>query len=80
MSNLNPEVLAELRQGNVEALKNLPPLVAMQYGLQLREEQEKEQSPISDKGLAEAMLNRIKDTGIKEQIIKAMEEQEKATD
>lgn len=72
MSNLNTEVLAELRKGNTEVLNGLHPLVAMQYGLALRDEQEKDQSPITDKGLGEAMLERIKDTGIKEQLIKEM--------
>ncbi len=75
MSNLNPEILAELKKGNMEVLTNLPPLVAMQYGLELREEQGEAESPINDKDLSEAMLARLKDSGVKERLIKEIEEQ-----
>jgi hypothetical protein len=80
MSNLNPEILAELKKGNREVLNGLHPLAAMQYGLAISDEEEQEQSPITDKGLSEAMLARLKDSGVKERLIKEIEEKEKATE
>ncbi|MGE0910508.1 hypothetical protein ACQGRJ_09780 [Bacillus atrophaeus] len=77
-----------LKQGQTltEVLNSLPPILRVQYGLALQEEQEKEESPINDKSLAEAMLARLKDSFVKERLIKEIEEQrkqeekEKATD
>lgn len=82
MTNLNPEVIAELKKGNKEVLNGLPPIVAMSYGLAIRdeEEQEEQQPPINDKSLAEAMLARIKDSGVKERLTKEIEEKNKATE
>jgi hypothetical protein len=83
MSNLNPEILAELRKGNTGILDSLPPIVRVQYGLALQEEQEQPKSPITDEGLAKAMLDRLKDSGVKERLTKEIEEQQnkdKATD
>lgn len=74
------DVLAELKQGNTSVLKGLPPVLAMQYGLQLQNEVgQVEDSAIDEAAVGKAMLNRMADTGIKEQIIKQMEEN-KATD
>ena len=84
MSNLkgiNPEILEEIRKGNTDILNSLPPLVRMQYGLVLQEEKDKEETPaITDKGLTEAMLARLKDSGVKERLIKEIEEQQKEKD
>lgn len=74
------DVLAELKQGNTAVLKGLPPVVAMQYGLQLQNEVgQVEDSTINEAAVGNAMLNLMGDTGIKEQIIKQMQEN-KATD
>ena len=80
-SIVQTNVLEELKKGNTEVLKGLPPVLAMQYGLALQNEVGQVQdSPISDEALGKAMLNRMADTGIKEQIIKRMEEEKKVTD
>ncbi|TKC18178.1 hypothetical protein [Robertmurraya kyonggiensis] len=71
-------ILDELRNGNTEVLKGLPPVLAMSYGIALQNEcgSVKDPSPIDEKAVNEAVLNRIKDTGIKEQIIKQMKDKE----
>lgn len=74
-SIVKTDVLAELKRGNTEVLKGLPPVLAMQYGLALQNEVGQVQdSPINDEALGKAMLNRMADSSIKEQIIKRMEE------
>lgn len=51
------DILEELKKGNTEALKGLPPVVAMQYGLALQDEVgQAEKSPINDQALNNAML------------------------
>jgi hypothetical protein len=72
------EILSELRKGNTEVLIGLPPVVALSLGMTLQHEagSVKDLSPIDDKEVNKAMLNRVKDTGIKEQIIKQMKEKE----
>ncbi|MDC2945366.1 hypothetical protein [Bacillus thuringiensis] len=79
-SIVKQDVLAELRKGNTDVLKGLPPVLAMQYGLALQNEAGNyiEESQIKDKELNEAMLNRMKDSGVKEMLIKKIE-QEKVT-
>jgi len=81
LSNIvQTNVLEELKKGNTEVLKGLPPVLAMQYGLALQNEVGQVQdSPISHKALGKSMLNRMADSSIKEQIIKRMEEK-KVTD
>ncbi|EEL21537.1 MULTISPECIES: hypothetical protein [Bacillus] len=37
-SIVKQDVLAELRRGNTDVLKGLPPVLAMQYGLALQNE------------------------------------------
>lgn len=76
LSNIvQTNVLEELKKGNTDVLKGLPPVLAMQYGLALQNEVGQVQdSPINDQALGEAMLNRMADTGIKERLIKQMEE------
>ncbi|MCY9097629.1 hypothetical protein ACRV5I_00120 [Bacillus halotolerans] len=73
-NTVKQDVLAELKNGNTEALKGLSPIVAMQYGLALSTDY-KEKSPINDEELNKAMLNRLKDSGVKERLIKQMKEE-----
>ncbi|MFE4036060.1 hypothetical protein [Priestia sp. YIM B13489] len=69
------DILAELKQGNTAVLKGLPPVLAMQYGLQLQNEVgQVENSAIDEAAVGNAMLNLMGNTGIKEQIIKQMED------
>ena len=58
LSNIvKTDVLAELKQGNTEVLKGLPPVVAMQYALALQDEAGQVQdSPINDEALGKSML------------------------
>ncbi|MEC2869505.1 hypothetical protein ACIQHV_11395 [Bacillus bombysepticus] len=73
-------VMDELRKGNTEVLKGLPPVLAMQYGLALQHEAGNyiEKSKVNDKELNEAMINRLQDSGVKERLIKEMETEKKA--
>ncbi|PFE22373.1 hypothetical protein CN279_25205 [Bacillus anthracis] len=73
-------ILEELRKGNTDVLKGLPPVLAMQYGLALQNEAGNyiEESKVNDKELNEAMLNRLKDSGVKECLIKEIEAEKKA--
>lgn len=70
----------ELRKGNTEVLKGLPPVLAMQYGLRLQQEAGHyiEESQITNKELNEAVLNRLQDSGVKERLIKEIEAEKKA--
>lgn len=70
----------ELRKGNTEVLKGLPPILAMQYGLALQQEAGNyiEESQIKDKELNEAMINRLQDSGVKERLIKEIEAEKQA--
>lgn len=74
------DVMDELRKGNTEVLKGLPPVLAMQYGLALQHEAGNyiEKSNVNDKELNKAMLNQLQDSGVKERLIKEMEAEEKA--
>ncbi|EKN67391.1 hypothetical protein P9E76_04900 [Schinkia azotoformans] len=78
-SIVKPEILEELKKGNTEVLKGLPPVLAMQYGLALSSDY-KEKSPINDEELNKAMLDRLKDSGVKERLTKQIEEGEKVTE
>lgn len=73
------DVMDELRKGNTEVLKGLPPVLAMQYGLALQHEAGNyvEKSNVNDKELNEAMLNQLQDSGVKERLIKEIEAEEK---
>ncbi|PGW13265.1 hypothetical protein COD90_19610 [Bacillus cereus] len=79
-SIVKQDVMDELRKGNTEILKGLPPVLAMQYGLALQNEAGGyiEESQIKDKELNEAVLNRLQDSGVKERLIKEIEAEEKA--
>ncbi|WP_423060060.1 hypothetical protein PY144_27240 (plasmid) [Bacillus cereus] len=79
-SIVKQDVLAELRKGNTDVLKGLPPILAMQYGLALQNEAGGyiEASQIKDGELTKAMINRLQDSGVKERLIKEIEAEEKA--
>ncbi|MDA1558826.1 hypothetical protein PDK45_28365, partial [Bacillus cereus] len=79
-SIVKQDVMDELRKGNTEVLKGLPPVLAIQYGLVLQNEAGGyiEESQIKDKELNEAVLNRLQDSGVKEHLIKEIEAKEKA--
>ncbi|PEC65618.1 hypothetical protein [Bacillus toyonensis] len=74
------DVMDELRKGNTNVLKGLPPVLAMQYGLALQNEAGHyiEKSPVNDSELSKAMINQLQDSGVKERLIKEMEAEEKA--
>jgi hypothetical protein len=72
------EILTELRNGNTEVLKGLPPHMAMSLGMALQNETDyKEHSHVNDREVGKAMLSRMADSGIKEQLIKQIEQEEK---
>ena len=73
------EILSELKKGNTDVLKGLPPVMALNIGLAMQKEEGniKDASPINDKDLNEAMLDRMKDSGVKERLIKQIEQEEK---
>ncbi|WP_088325007.1 MULTISPECIES: hypothetical protein [Bacillus cereus group] len=79
-SIVKQDVMAELRQGNTEVLKGLPPVLAMQYGLALQHEAGNyiEKSPVNDSELTKAMINQLQDSGVKERLIKEIKAEEKA--
>lgn len=79
-SIVKQDVMDELRKGNTEVLKGLPSVLAMQYGLALQHEAGGyiEKSQIKDTELNEAMINRLQDSGVKERLIKEIEEEKQA--
>ncbi|QPW49748.1 hypothetical protein G9298_18990 [Bacillus thuringiensis] len=79
-SIVKQDVMDELRKGNTEVLKGLPPVLAMQYGLALQNEVGNyiEKSPVNDSELTKAMINQLQDSGVKECLIKEIEAKEKA--
>lgn len=80
-STVKQHILSELREGNTEVLKGLPPILAMECGIAMQNEEDnvKDPSPIDDKAVSEAMLSRMADTGIKERIIAQMEADKEGT-
>lgn len=80
-SIVKQDVMDELRKGNTEVLKGLPPVLAMQYGLRLQQEAGHyiEESLVNDSELSKAMLNQLQDSGVKERLIKEIEAEEKHT-
>lgn len=78
-SIVKQDILTELRKGNTDVLKGLPPVLAMQYGLALQNEAGNyvEESPVNDKELTKAMINRLQDSEAKEHLIKEKEREEK---
>lgn len=74
------DILSELKKGNMAVLTGLPPSVVMAYGLALQNEVGVvPDSPIDKAAVNEAMLDRITDTGIKERVLKQIEEESKVT-
>lgn len=60
MNTVKTNVLAELKKGNTEVLKGLPPVVALQYGLELQNEVgQVPESSINDEAVSNAMLKLI---------------------
>lgn len=60
LNTVKPNILEELKKGNTEVLKGLPPVVAMQYGLALQNEVgQVSESPINDEAVNNAMLKLI---------------------
>lgn len=80
-STVKQHILSELREGNTEVLKGLPPILAMECGIAMQNEEDnvKDPSPIDDKAVSEAMLSRMADTGIKERILAQMEADKEGT-
>lgn len=78
-SIVKPDILGELKKGNTDVLKGLPPVLAMQYGLALQREagDYKEPSPIDSKEVGKAMLDHMADSGVKERLIKEIEQEDK---
>ncbi|MDN4866246.1 hypothetical protein [Priestia megaterium] len=69
------DILSELKEGNMAVLKGLPPSIVMAYGLALQNEVGVvPDSSIDEAAVNKAMLDRIADTGIKERLLKQMEE------
>lgn len=79
-SIVKQDVMDELRKGNTEVLKGLPPVLAMQYGLALQNEVANyiEKSPVNDSELTKAMIKQLQDSDVKERLIKEIEAKEKA--
>jgi hypothetical protein len=80
-SIVKPDLLDELKKGNTEVLKGLPPILAMQYGLALQREAGvyNEPSPIDHGEVGKAMLeNHMADGAVKERLMKEIEERDKA--
>ncbi|PFE58300.1 hypothetical protein CN318_01510 [Bacillus cereus] len=78
-SIVKQDVMNELRKGNTEALKGLPPVLAMQYGLALQQEAGHyiEKSPVNDSELSKAMINQLQNSSVKERLIKEIEAEKK---
>jgi len=78
-SIVKQNIIEELKKGNMEILKDLSPLESLHYGLVLQKETGdiKDPSPIDDKAVNEAMLNRLQDSGVKEMLVKKIEQEEK---
>jgi hypothetical protein len=78
-SFVKQNILDELKIGNMEVLKGLPPVLTMECGIAMQNElvDVKEASPINDKEVGKAMLSRMADTGIKEHLVKQIEQDEK---
>ena len=76
-SIVQQDVMEELRKGNTAVLKGLPPVLAMQYGSAMQKEAGDyiDPSPIDTKEVGKAMLNLMADTGIKEQLLKQMDQE-----
>lgn len=75
------QVLEELKQGNKEVLKGLPPVLALQYGVALQNEllgsdYVDTSSPIDNKAVEQALIERLKDSGVKAQLMKRIEAEE----
>lgn len=81
MTAMNPnrkEILEQLKQGNTDVLKGLPPALVMQLGIELQHELDyKEPSPIDSKEVNKFILSNMADSGVKERLTKEIEQKEK---
>ena len=72
------EVMEQLRGGNMEVLNGLPASLTLQLGLELQSEQGYvEPSTIDDKAVARVVVDRLKDSNVKEILIKRIEQEER---
>ena len=76
------EVMEQLRNGNTEVLKGLSPSLAIQLGMEMQKElgDVKDPSPIDDREVARVVVDRLKDSGVKEMLIKRIEQEEREND
>ena len=71
------EVMEQLRNGNTEVLKGLPASLTLQLGMELQSEQgDVDPSPIDDREVARVVVDRLKDSGVKEMLLKRIEQEE----
>jgi hypothetical protein len=75
------DALRKLKNGDTSVLNGLPPVVAMQIGMEMQKEIGVYEEPTlyDRKKVGNAMLERMQDSGVKEALIKRIEEEEKAT-
>lgn len=73
------DALRKLKEGDTSVLKGLPPVVAMEVGMIMQKEVGvyEEPSLYDSRGVGKAMLEHMQDSGIKEALIKQIEEEEK---
>lgn len=77
-SKVKAHILEELKNGNTEVLKGLPPVLALQYGLAMQNESGyKEQSPVNDNEVSKSLVNRLNDSDTKERLTKQIEQEKK---
>ncbi|MDR4928922.1 hypothetical protein [Peribacillus simplex] len=72
------QVLEELKSGNREVLKGLPPVLALQYGVAMQNEllgsdYVDTASPIDNKAVEQALIERLKPSEVKEELVKRIE-------
>lgn len=73
-----PEAVEQLKQGNTDVLRGLPPAAVISLAVATQQEigEYKEPSPISEDEVAKSMLERMADSGIKERLLKEIEERQ----
>lgn len=70
-------VLEELKNGNKEVLKGLPPLLALQYGVAMQKEllgpNYVDTSPIDTKAVEQALIESLYDSGVRDELLQRIE-------
>ncbi|WP_342537950.1 hypothetical protein MKY15_15670 [Sporosarcina sp. FSL K6-1540] len=76
------ELMEQLRNGNTEVLKGLPASLTLQLRMELQQElgDVKDPSPIDNKAVARVVVDRLKDSGVKEMLLKRIEQEEREND